>query len=141
MSCFAAKNIIFQKFHKKAKSRWSGTHDRLINVPIPEDAILNTVKTLPRTPTEAGIVSVKLKRKLEYKGTHMEQIIDSRKIFKYLNFLQQSGHPGYQFYDDYNAYEYRCERDDPDGFTLIHPEYEFLHPIYDDHIVEQLPLV
>ena len=90
-----AKNIIFQKFHNKAKSRWSGTHDRLINVPIASDAILNTVKTLPRTPKEAGIVSVKLKRKLEFKGTHMEQIIDSRKFFKYLDFLKHSGHPSY----------------------------------------------
>ena len=86
-----AKNILFPKFHKKAKSRWSGTHDRLINVPIPEDSILKTVETLPRTPTEAGIVSVKLKRKMEYKGTHMQQIIDSRKFFKYLEFLKHSG--------------------------------------------------
>ena len=76
-----AKNIIFQKIHKKAKSRWSGTHDRLINVPITNDAIISTVETLPRTPTEAGIVSVKLKRKVEYKGHHLEQTRDSRKIF------------------------------------------------------------
>ena len=42
-----AKNILFQKFHKKAKSRWSGTHDRLINIPITNDAILHTVESLP----------------------------------------------------------------------------------------------
>ena len=29
-----ARNIIFQKIHKLPKSRWSGTHDRLINVPV-----------------------------------------------------------------------------------------------------------
>ena len=76
-----AKNLIFQTFHKKAKSRWSGTHDRLINVPITNDSIIRTVDTLPRTPTEAGIVTVKLKRKIEYKSHHFEQTIDSRKIF------------------------------------------------------------
>ena len=29
-----ALNIVFQKFHLKPKSRWSGTHDRLVNVPM-----------------------------------------------------------------------------------------------------------
>ena len=79
-----AKNIIFQKLHKKPKSRWSGTHDRLVNIPIGDQDILNTVKNLPRTPAEAGIITVKLKRKLEYKNNHTEQLIDTRKIYKYL---------------------------------------------------------
>ena len=29
-----AKNIIFQKLHKKPKYRWSGTNDRLVKIPI-----------------------------------------------------------------------------------------------------------
>ena len=58
-----ARNIIFQKIHKLPKSRWSGTHDRLINVPVGSDDILNTIQSLPRTPKEAGLIQVKLKRK------------------------------------------------------------------------------
>ena len=131
-----AKNIIFQKLHKKAKSRWSGTHDRQINVPISNDAILRTVEKLPRTPTEAGIVSVKLKRKIEYKGHHLQQTIDSRKIFRFLDFLKKSGHHGYQFYEDFNTYEARCEREDPEGFTLLYPEYEDIHPQFEDPLQE-----
>ena len=62
-----ARNIIFQKIHKLPKSRWSGTHDRLVNVPVGPQDVLNTIESLPRTPAEAGIipiVPVNLKRKL-----------------------------------------------------------------------------
>ena len=122
-----ARNIIFQKIHKLPKSRWSGTHDRLINVPVRSDDVLNTVNSLPRTPAEAGIipiVPVNLKRKLEYKTTHLTQLIDTNKIYKYLKYLRDMGHPGYKFYDDYNLYEKRCLRGDPNGAKLLFPEAE-----------------
>ena len=45
-----ARNIVFQKIHLLPKSRWSGTHDRLVNIPIGEQDILNTLTSLPRTP-------------------------------------------------------------------------------------------
>ena len=106
-----ARNIIFQKIHKLPKSRWSGTHDRLINVPVGPNDVLNTIENLPRTPAEAGIipiVPVNLKRKLEYKTTHLTQLIDTNKIFKYLKYLCDKGHPSYKFYGDWNTYEKRC---------------------------------
>ena len=122
-----ARNIIFQKIHKLPKSRWSGTHDRLINVPVGQDDVINTVESLPRTPAEAGIipiVPVNLKRKLEYKTTHLSQLIDTKKIFKFLQYLRDLGHPGYKFYDDYNTYEKRCFSEDPRGSKLVFPEAE-----------------
>ena len=63
---------------------------------------MNTIESLPRTPAEAGIIPiipVKLKRKLEYKSTHLVQLIDTNKIYKYLDFLCKSGHPSYKFYE------------------------------------------
>ena len=41
-----AKNIIFQKIHKMPKSRWSGTHDRLVNVPVNPEDVLNTIDSI-----------------------------------------------------------------------------------------------
>ena len=120
-----ARNIIFQKIHKMPKSRWSGTHDRLVNVPVNPEDVLNTVESLPRTPAEAGlipIVPVNLKRKLEYKTTHLTQLVDINKIFKYLDFLRQMGHPGYKFYDDMNIYKNRCYAEDNKRAVLIFPE-------------------
>ena len=122
-----ARNIIFQKIHKLPKSRWKGTHDRLVNVPVAPEDILNTVQSLPRTPAEAGIIPiipVNLKRKLEYKTTHLSQLIDTNKIFKYLKYLHDMGHPSYKFYDDFNTYEKRCFREDPTGAKMVFPEAE-----------------
>ena len=109
------------------KSRWSGTHDRLVNVPVNPEDVLNTVENLPRTPAEAGlipIIPVNLKRKLEYKTTHLTQMIDTNKIFRYLEYLHEMGHPGYKFYDDWNTYEKRCLTEDAKGALLVFPEVE-----------------
>ena len=79
-----AKNILYQKVHKKHRSRMAGTHDKMVNIPIEDQDILRTIKSLPRTPKESRILIVgKLKRKLEYKNTHLEQLIDIQKIFKF----------------------------------------------------------
>ena len=99
-----ARNIIFQKVHKLPKFRWSGTHDRMINVPVGPQDVINTVENLPRTPAEAGIIPiipVSLKRKLEYKNSHLVQLIDTNRIFRYLDHLRNMGHPSYKFYDDW----------------------------------------
>ena len=99
-----ANNLIFQKHHTLPKSRWNATHDRLVNVPVHDDDIPNTIEKLPRTPSEAGIVSMpitaNLKRKMEYRNTHIQQLINPANVYKYLEFLKESGHPGYQFYEN-----------------------------------------
>ena len=51
-------------------------------------------------------------------------MIDTNKIFKYLDFLSKSGHPSYKFYDDWNTYEKRCLGEDPVGAKLVFPEPE-----------------
>ena len=61
-----AKNIIFQKIYQLPKSRWTALKDRIINVPIEDDAIINTLQQLPRTPKEAGFIGVALKRKRSF---------------------------------------------------------------------------
>ena len=58
-----AKNIIFQKIFQLPKSRWTALKDRVVNVPINDDSILNTLEALPRTPQGAGLIGVALKRK------------------------------------------------------------------------------
>ena len=56
-----ARNIQFQKIYQLPKSRYTALKDKVINVPVPEDSVLNTVKSLPRTPNEAGLFGVELK--------------------------------------------------------------------------------
>ena len=96
-----AKTIIFQKIYQLPKSRWTALKDRLINVPINDEDILNTIQNMPRTPNEADLIRVALKKKKEYKNTHKRQLIDPSKLFKMLNKLKLSGNKHYQFHDDF----------------------------------------
>ena len=86
-----AKRIMFQKIYQLPKSRMAACKDRLINIPIGSEDVLNTLQKLPRTPQEAGLLEVKLKRKLEYKNTHKQANIDPKKIYKALEFLKNTG--------------------------------------------------
>ena len=55
-----ARNLLFMKLHQKPKSRMFGVTDRIVNVPVHETDIIETVQSLPRTPQEARIVPIKL---------------------------------------------------------------------------------
>ena len=114
-----AKNLIFQKIYQLPKSRWTALTDRIINVPINDDDILNTVESLPRTPKEAGFIGVSLKRKLEYKNTHKRQLVNPGKIFRMLDMIKHAGNPHYQFHDDFNTYKERCNESDPQGHEVL----------------------
>ena len=126
-----ARSIIFMKVFLLPKSRWTALKDRAINVPIPESSVLNTINMLPRTPKDAGLVAVSLKRKKEFKNSHKSQLINTERIFRVLKKLKENKHPYYKFYDDQSAYEQRCFEEDPDGYELTHGDY-------DDEILEEL---
>ena len=114
-----AKSIIFQKIYQLPKSRWTALKDRLINIPINDDDIMNTLEQMPRTPKDAGLIGVALKRKKEYKNSHKHQLIDPSKLFKMLDKLKRSGNKYYKFYDDYNQYHERCKETDPNGYNVL----------------------
>ena len=79
-----AKTIIFQKIYQLPKSRWTALKDRVINVPINDEDIICTLEKMPRTPKDAGLIGVALKRKQEYKNTHKHQLINPTKLYKML---------------------------------------------------------
>ena len=59
--------------------------DRVINIPVEKENIINTIKKLPRLPIESGLVEVKLKRKLEYTNNHKREAYNFNIILKLLN--------------------------------------------------------
>ena len=99
---------------------------------------MNTVQSFPRTPEEAGIIPVKLKRKLEYKNDHIEQYISTKKIFEALNTLKNLGNKYYQFVTDLDSYKRKCRKTDPDGFDFIFNESEEV-PAENDSIDTEVP--
>ena len=128
-----AKSIIFQKIYQLPKSRWTALKDRLINIPIKDDDIINTLEQMPRTPKDAGLIGVALKRKKEYKSAHKNQLIDPKKLYKMLDMLRNNGNRYYQFYDDFSKFQTRCKESDPVGYGVV-----FNDDIEDD--VELMPI-
>ena len=117
-----SRSIVFMKIFQLPKSRWTALKDKVVNVPINEDDIINTITRLPRTPNEAGLIEVDLKRKVEYQNSHIKQLISPQKCYRMLELLKRSGNPYYQFYDDYNTYSNRCKQTDKKGYMFIFDE-------------------
>ena len=53
-----AKNLLFAKIYQLPKSRWTALSDKIINVPINNDDIKDTISLLPRTPKEAQLIGI-----------------------------------------------------------------------------------
>ena len=104
-----ARSLIFMKIHKLPKSRMPGMKDKLVYVPIPESNTLNSIKTILRTPSEAGILPVKIKRKMEYKGHHLEEYVSIPKIIASLRLLVKLRHPEYRFLTNSMIDQYEAE--------------------------------
>ena len=65
-----AKRLLFIKVRPLPKTRMSMINDRVINVPISNTDVINSVNTLPRNSANNGLVWVKLKRQLELKSDY-----------------------------------------------------------------------
>ena len=113
-----AKNILFMKIFHLPKSRWSAVKDKTVNVPIQDDAVLQTVSNFPRMPSEAGIIPVKLKRKITYKQHHVQQY-KRPNVLQALAALKTTGNPHYQFVTTHENYEETCKTLDPEGYELM----------------------
>ena len=89
--------------------------DKVVNIPVYETDILKTLGSLPRTPEEAEIVPVNLKRKIDYKNCHKVQYISVPNILKALETLRESENPYYQFAPDIKQFQRRCKAMDTEG--------------------------
>ena len=119
-----AQNINFQYIFCLKKSRWAATKKQMISVPVTVEKLIDTIHKLPRLPRDAGLIPVQLKRKKIYKRCHKNEYVNPKKIFKVLQHLKHSGHPYYQFYDDFNAYKNRCKDQDDSGHSLLFEDEE-----------------
>lgn len=86
----------------------------MVNVPITDDDIIRTVSSLPRTPKEAGIIAVDLKRRECMKSSVLKQYIDVHKLGPALVRLKECGHPSYQFINSAADYLHKVLEDDLD---------------------------
>ena len=105
-----ARSLIFMKIHKLPKSGMSCVRDKMVFVPINESDNLNTLKTIIRTPSEAGILPIKVKRKQEYENSYQEEYVSIHKIIYSLKMLVKFRHPDYKFLtkEMIDSYESAC---------------------------------
>ena len=114
-----ATNIIFMKVYLLPSSRWCTLKDRVVNVPINDQAVCKTVSSLPRLPSDAAVVPVKLKRKKDFKATHQRQYIRPNYLISAIKCMKRLGN---KLYDDINIddeYVSRCLSDDKECYNQL----------------------
>ena len=101
------------KIHNLPRSGMKGITDKTVCVPIDSETINKTIECFPRTPHEASLIPIKLKRKQSYKNTHLQEYVNPRKMIAVLEFLKESGHKYYQFEFESSVEDYleRCDQD------------------------------
>ena len=88
-----ALNILFQKIVLLPKSRMNALKDKTVSVPINPSDVIETLTKLPRTPADAQLSVVQLKRRLNFPGVHNQQLIDIRKVIQALRIIISMKNP------------------------------------------------
>ena len=83
----AAQRILFMRLMALPRGRQRAIHGAVVNVP---SNVSTTVTSLPLTPTQAGLIPLKLKRRLRYKGYVTHQFIRPAAVLQALDWLVQN---------------------------------------------------
>ena len=82
-----SKRILFMKLVKLPRGKQKGIKGAAVNVPADLGPACNL---LPRIPAEAHIISLKLKRKLEYRQAYIHDTIRPEKVISALHYLKNN---------------------------------------------------
>ena len=93
---------------------------------------MDTLVQLPRTPAEAGLVGISLKRKKEMKNTHYKQMINPDRVFRMLHKLKVAGSPHHQNLHTPESFMLKCSETDEQGFELIFDNLQDLEEDLED---------
>ena len=80
--------------------------------------MMNTLVQLPRTPAQAGLVGISLKRKKDLKNDHKKQLVNTDRVFRMLNKLKENGSPHHQKLETPESFKERCKLTDKIGFEI-----------------------
>ncbi len=92
-----AKRLLFMKVFKLPRSRMSGIKDKVVNVPLEDEDIMNTASILPRQASHSSLVNVRLKRMKKLKNVHNQEFVRPEAVRQALAVLKRLGNPHYQF--------------------------------------------
>ena len=112
-----SKRIIFVKIHNLPKNMMLGTNSKVVDVPINSDDLRNSfdrIRKFPRQPFDGGLIPVKLKRSLSYKGYHSYKIINRERVINAVQHFKETGNPHYQDIEIDAEYDPKISFDEPD---------------------------
>lgn len=84
--------IPFMKIVSLPKGEQRGIHGQVVCV---QSDLTKVATSLPRRVDDSGLLKVKLKRKLQYKGHHLYQQIGTTKVLRALQYLKEQ-HAAYK---------------------------------------------
>ena len=114
-----ARTLLFMKIFSLKSSLMPAIKDKCVVIPIDCVDVLNTVQSLPRLPSESGIIDIQWKRRMGQKNAHLQAKVEPARIFRALEFLRASGNEHYVDTNSREEYEARCLAEDPDGYDLL----------------------
>lgn len=110
-----SQRIPFLKLLILPRGRQKGINGPVVNAPAKIEKVCNV---LPRLPSEAHPVGIKLKRKLVYEGHYMPQLIRPAKVKAALNWLKNNT-PFYLETNTNDSWENEWENTDPELWENI----------------------
>ena len=113
-----ARVLLFIKIFALRTSLMPAMKDKCIVIPLDTRDVLNNVKSLPRLPSESGIIDIQWKQTQSQSNAHLQAKVDPVRLFNALEFLKLSGNKYYQTTEDREDYEARCSTNDPDCHKL-----------------------
>ena len=114
-----ARVLLFIKIFALRTSLMPAMKDQCVVIPLSGSDILNTVESLPRLPSESGILDIHWKRRIQLKTTHLQAKVDPNRLFNALEFLKKSGNKYYEATQTLDEFKSKCNLEDPDGYNLI----------------------
>ena len=131
-----ARALVFIKIFSLRNSLMPAMKDQCIVIPLEKGDVYNTVESMPRLPSESGIIDIQWKRRVAMKNVHLQAKVDPDKLFRQLQFLKDCGNPHYQKTQTREEYEKRCLSKDPIGYNLIFGENEVSDKLHLNFIPE-----
>ena len=117
-----ARVLLFMKIFSLRSSLMPAIKDKCIVIPLDKNDVINNVESLPRLPSETGIIDIQWKRRLRQKNYHLQAKVDPQKLFDAIQFLKHCNNKHYINTQSREEYEARCKAQDPDGYQLIFGE-------------------
>ena len=78
-----AKLLLFVKIFSLRSSLMPAIKDQVVVIPLEEQDIQKIVHSLPRLPSESGIIDVQWKRRVGQKNCHLQAKVNPSKIFNF----------------------------------------------------------